>query len=186
MESFKFLEDNQRLSNIKRFSMHRRNREQSVAEHSHTVAFLCCLTALIEKWDSDKAFDLLCRAIFHDFVEARLGDIPSPSKRGMEEAVRQVEEKKIEEIVKGFPEEVREYLAECMKNAKNTTTEAGQVVTLADTFDVLQYAKAEESCGNKSILEDIEVTFDYIRSPEFRKMVDKHPFLRDVMERLLR
>lgn len=50
---------------------------ESVAEHSHRVAVLAYIIAAQEGADADRACTL---GVFHDFPEARTGDVPSVGK----------------------------------------------------------------------------------------------------------
>jgi putative hydrolase of HD superfamily len=164
--------------------MHRVNREQNVAAHSFNVALLCLYIATEEELEID--YDrLLSKALLHDMVESKMGDIPSPTKRGMERAVEKVEKKNIMDIISGLGKKTQQWFEYCMMHAKNTDTNAGQLVEIADIIDVLAYAREEEKSGNKSLIEDVAVTLDYIRSKKFQKMLSKHPVAKKIIEELL-
>lgn len=63
---------------VTRYHGLRRNRLETVAEHSFGVAWIC---ALLTNWKPSA--ELLLAALAHDAAEHAVGDIPSPTKRAL-------------------------------------------------------------------------------------------------------
>lgn len=70
------------LSYVPRWGIFRRNRDQSVAEHSYYVAVYAGQIAEMVSWKGDRGI-LFQACLNHDLFEGRSGDIPAPFKRQM-------------------------------------------------------------------------------------------------------
>lgn len=88
-----------RLSHVTRWHIVRTARPQTVAEHSFNVAalaILICDRACLGEWSkSEKARTAMIAIVFdalsHDAAEARLGDVPTPTKKHIAEGYGHLE-----------------------------------------------------------------------------------------------
>ncbi len=75
---------------------------ESVAEHSHRTSILAFILAKMENVDPYK---LCSAAVFHDVIEARLGDIHKITARYIE-VTDEIEEKVIKEQLENLPQDI--------------------------------------------------------------------------------
>ncbi|HLD59767.1 MAG TPA: HD domain-containing protein [Candidatus Bilamarchaeaceae archaeon] len=75
---------------------------ESVAEHSHRASILAFILAKMENVDPYK---LCSAAVFHDVIEARLGDIHKVTARYVD-ITNEIEKKVIEEQLQNVPSEI--------------------------------------------------------------------------------
>lgn len=83
------------LSNIKRCGIIDTSKEQSVAEHSYNVAMICIeIFNRVPKEDVEYAMrqNVIEFALAHDLSEIVTGDIPTPFKKELGDAMKKVEQ----------------------------------------------------------------------------------------------
>ena len=102
---FAFFIQSYTLEHTKRYSMKPVVHQESVATHSFFVALGVLMLSNEYKFDVDKAVKI---AICHDLSEMEISDVNHLVKKNfpmVANALKQAEQ----EIVKGFPEQLREY-----------------------------------------------------------------------------
>lgn len=127
--------EHMRLSSVKRWGIIEMSRAQSVAEHSYNVAAisLAIINAIADGIeDSGMALQPITLltlewALLHDLTELVTGDLPTPVKVHLREAVEEMEDKH-------YPR-----YANFRKKVHGTIAE--DVVKAADFMDAIQFAK---------------------------------------------
>ncbi len=107
---------------------------ESVTDHSYAVALIAWRLARENGLDERR---VLLMALFHDFHEARLGDIPSPEKRikGMEAVLKA--ERETEAAQWAGDEDILELLEEL----RMQESEEARLVGAVDGFEMLLQAR---------------------------------------------
>lgn len=145
------------LSFVTRWSLLRRIRNQSIAEHSYYVALYAMQIAKMVKWPD--AFpgtvgglgDLLQAALYHDLGEVVSGDPPGPVHR---RAIVDTDHWN-KEIAKGVQRRFGEQVTTDWRLANHPTTNMGAeikvIVKVADSLDALFYLLTEQQMGNGTV-----------------------------------
>ncbi|MDG1732662.1 MAG: 5'-deoxynucleotidase [Thalassotalea sp.] len=149
-----------RMPLIKRWALMYCVKEENIAEHSHQVAIVAHLLAVIRnkkfngKINADK---VATTALYHEASETRYGDIVSPTKYANPEIAREF--KKIErlaeqECLDSLPEEFREIFADIIVQ-DNVEEEYKTIVKAADIL--VAYIKSlDELNHNNPEFEHVE------------------------------
>lgn len=132
------------LSWVPRWTIIRRIREQSVAEHSYYVALYAGQVADLVKWKGDRG-TLLKWALLHDLAEVFTSDIPGPTKRAM------IDKGKgaafvANELNRRFPD-----LAVPDGVTHGAFAEIEAIVKVADLIDENCYLASERQLGNGTL-----------------------------------
>lgn len=131
------------LANIKRLSMYRCNKEQSVAEHSFYTANIAFHLAIDIFLNLEQALSLCYHALLHDSTEAIIGDINHVVKMKMDEnALFELEEMAEFEI--GYHPPISQL-----------TDMEKEILEFADVYELKMYLEEERRSGN-SLLFKIE------------------------------
>lgn len=150
---FGFFERLKTMSSIQRFGTLPMIQSESVASHSYNVAIL---SLMISDYEPELVVDrelLLRKALFHDFEETILSDIPHPIKHRfkggklgklLEEIVPELVEN---EIFKELPPDLRDRYARVTIASKEGLE--GRMVAAADAMDIVVTALREVKMGNK-------------------------------------
>ncbi len=150
---FGFFERLKTMSSIQRFGTLPMIQSESVASHSYNVAIL---SLMITDYDPEIQIDrelLLRKALFHDFEETILSDIPHPIKHRfkggklgqlLEEIVPELVEN---EIFKELPPHLRDRYARVTITSKEGVE--GEMVAAADAMDIVMTAVRELKLGNR-------------------------------------
>jgi 5'-deoxynucleotidase YfbR-like HD superfamily hydrolase len=150
---FGFFERLKTMSSIQRFGTLPMIQSESVASHSYNVAIM---SLMIADYEPDLALDrelLLRKALFHDFEETILSDIPHPIKHRfkggklgklLEEIVPELVEN---EIFKELPPHLRDRYVKVTLTSKQGLE--GNIVAAADAMDIVLTALRELKLGNK-------------------------------------
>lgn len=129
------------LAYVPRWGIFRRNRDQSVAEHSYYVSVYAGQIAEMVKWKGDAAM-LLKAALIHDLFEGRSGDIPAPFKRQMG-----IDEKHLEAEWKYFHDNFRDQLP--VLAALRGDPQIAAIVRVADRLEGCIFLATEWMSGNR-------------------------------------
>lgn len=139
------------MAHVPRWAILRKNRTQSLAEHSYYVSLYALHVAQIIGWRGNYA-SLLSHALYHDMDETVSGDIPGPYKRtavdkskGRDATARVLSERfgyGVVNKVLGVDDEIK------------------AIISVADTIDELCYLIEEVRSGNswvKPVLTEVRV-----------------------------
>lgn len=152
MEQLDFLRD---AGETRRFHTWPVLRQQNVAEHSWHVAMLAHVLYGQEEPGITPAFLMAC--LTHDMAECKVGDIPSPAKRGMDAMFR------VQDAKEPVPDETTTFreawgimeqgiLANySMDWEKFLTPEEQRRLKFVDVLDGMFYCIRERAMGNKLI-----------------------------------
>ncbi len=142
-----------RMPLIKRWALMFCVKPENVAEHSHQVAIVAHLLAVIknEKFAGQINADRVATiALYHEASETRYGDIVSPTKYANKEIAREF--KKIESIAEqdclaSLPEEFQTLFSDIIVQ-ENVATEYKQIVKAADIL--VAYIKALDELNHQN------------------------------------
>ncbi|MCJ8320564.1 MAG: 5'-deoxynucleotidase [Colwellia sp.] len=142
-----------RMPLIKRWSLMFCVKPENVAEHSHQVAIVAHLLAVIKNklFNGDINADKVSTiALYHEASETRYGDIVSPTKYANAEIAREF--KKIEffaeqECLSSLPDEFQEYYSDIVVQ-DNVDKEYKDIVKAADIL--VAYIKALDELNHKN------------------------------------
>ena len=152
-ELFVFFERLKNTSSIKRFGTLPMIQFESVASHSYNVAILAILIADFENSPEIHMDSLLKKALFHDFEESILSDIPHSIKHRYKDGQLAKLLKGIvpdlikNEIFKELPDEMRDHYSDLSVNAKEGIE--GKIIEAADAMDTLVTSIRELKLGNR-------------------------------------
>jgi len=142
-----------RMPLIKRWALMFCVKPENVAEHSHQVAIVAHLLAVIKnkKFNGDINADKVSTiALYHEASETRYGDIVSPTKYANAEIAREF--KKIEffaeqECLSALPDEFQEFFSDIIVQ-DNVKKEYKDIVKAADIL--VAYIKALDELNHKN------------------------------------
>src|SRR5690606_24489572 len=150
---FAFFERLKTMSSIKRFGTLPMIEIESVASHSYNVAIMSLMIADYEDGLEIDREALLRKALFHDFEETILSDIPHPIKHRFKggklgKLLKEIVPELIEnEIFKELPERLKRIYVRSALDAKLDLE--GQIVGAADAMDIIMTALREMKLGNQ-------------------------------------
>ena len=180
MQTSHFIANLARLKLIHRWPLMRTVTPENVQEHSHQVAVVSHMLALIKnkKFGGDVSPEkAVMIALYHDVSEVITGDLPSPIKYFNQEIAN--EYKKIEAIaettlVNMVPEEFREDFAELIEHDK-IDKEHAFLVKSADVLCAYLKTMEEIAAGNHEFAKaqkNIGETLEKYRTPEVNYFID--------------
>ncbi len=170
-----------RMPLIKRWALMFCVKEENVAEHSHQVAIVAHLLAVIRnkkfkgKINADRAATI---ALYHEASETRYGDIVSPTKYANKEIAREF--KKIEslaeqECLSSLPEEFQEVFSDIIVQ-DNVEQEYKKIVKAADIL--VAYIKAlDELTHNNHEFDHVKIRLENKLSGIKKEMPEVEYFL---------
>jgi 5'-deoxynucleotidase YfbR-like HD superfamily hydrolase len=150
---FGFFERLKTMSSIKRFGTLPMIEVESVASHSYNVAIMALMIADYEDDLKVNREALLRKALFHDFEETILSDIPHPIKHRFKggklgHLLKEIVPELIEnEIFKELPEKLKQQYVRAALSAKEDVE--GQIVAAADAMDIIMTSLRELKLGNQ-------------------------------------
>ncbi len=171
-----------RMPLIKRWALMFCVKPENVAEHSHQVAIVAHLLAVIKnkKFNGSINADRVATiALYHEASETRYGDIVSPTKYANKEIAREF--KKIEylaekECLASLPEEFQEIFADIIVQ-DNVEDDYKTIVKAADIL--VAYIKALDEINHKNpefshVKERLEIKLDEIKQdmPEVKYFME--------------
>jgi putative hydrolase of HD superfamily len=166
---FAFFERLKTMSSLKRFGTLPMNESESVAAHSYNVAIMALMVADYEPELKVDRESLLRKALFHDFEETILSDIPHPIKHRFKggklgRLLKEIVPELIEhEIFKELPERLKRQYVRSALDAKSDLE--GEIVAAADAMDIVMTSLRELKMGNRYFEGIFEVGI---------RMLDKH------------
>jgi putative hydrolase of HD superfamily len=137
---------------------------ESVAEHIlRTVYTAFCLAHISKKADKNK---LILLALFHDFLEARIGDLNYMNKK----YTTTDEKKAMEDALKGLPfeNEIRELFEELWAGK----TLESKLIKDADNIELLLQLKEQKDLGNPYADDWIYFTLQRLITKEGKKLAE--------------
>lgn len=155
------------LSHVPRWSIARKIRTQSVAEHSFYVAHYAYTIATIIEWEGNHG-SLLSKVLFHDVPECITSDVPGPVKRELmdPDSLSRYEDSVVRERWRFYP--------------TSCTPEEKAILKTADLLDETLYLAGEIQMGNSSV-------WDYFNRASERMYDSVHKLpVSEVRERELR
>ena len=172
-----FFERLRNMSAIRRFGTLPSAHHDSVANHSYDVAVLAMMIA-DHQGDSTLSMEkILRKALWHDFEETIVSDIPHPIKHRyqggrlgklLEEIVETVLE---DEAFHELPAELAHRYAADARDAKRERE--GEVVAAADAMDLVIVATREIKLGNRYFEHVFEVGMDLCAKFRHFRLVDE-------------
>lgn len=167
---FGFFERLKTMSSIKRFGTLPMIEIESVASHSYNVAIMALMIA---DYDTDLQVNreaLLRKALFHDFEETILSDIPHPIKHRFKggklgQLLKEIVPELIEnEIFKELPDKLKQQYVRAALSAKEDLE--GQIVAAADAMDIIMTSLRELKLGNQYFDRIFEVGLGMLKKYE--------------------
>lgn len=150
---FGFFERLKTMSSIKRFGTLPMIEIESVASHSYNVAIMALMIADYDEELTVNREALLRKALFHDFEETILSDIPHPIKHRFKggklgQLLKEIVPELIEnEIFKELPDKLKQQYVRAALSAKEDLE--GQIVAAADAMDIIMTSLRELKLGNQ-------------------------------------
>jgi 5'-deoxynucleotidase YfbR-like HD superfamily hydrolase len=150
---FAFFERLKTMSSIKRFGTLPMIESESVASHSYNVAIMALMIADYEPDLEVNREEVMRKALFHDFEETILSDIPHPIKHRFKGGklgvlLKEIVPELIEnEIFKELPERLKRLYVKSALGAKEDLE--GQIVGAADAMDIIMTSLRELKMGNR-------------------------------------
>lgn len=150
---FAFFERLKTMSSIRRFGTLPMIEVESVASHSYNVAIMALMIADYEPGLNANRESLLRKALFHDFEETILSDIPHPIKHRFKggklgQLLKEIVPELVEhEIFKELPTRLKERYVKDALGAKEDLE--GRIVSAADAMDILVTSLRELKLGNR-------------------------------------
>lgn len=180
MENSHFFANLSRLKLIFRWPLMRTITPENVQEHSHQVATVAHMLAIIK----NKKFGgninpehVAVVALYHDSSEVLTGDLPSPIKYHNDEianAYKKVENIAEQQLINMLPEEFREEFAELIDH-HHIDSEVARIVKSADVICGYIKTLEEISAGNhefEKARKNIENTMQSYRSDELNYFIE--------------
>jgi 5'-deoxynucleotidase YfbR-like HD superfamily hydrolase len=167
---FGFFERLKTMSSIKRFGTLPMIEIESVASHSYNVAIMALMIA---DYDDELVVNreaLLRKALFHDFEETILSDIPHPIKHRFKggklgQLLKEIVPELIEnEIFKELPDKLKRQYVRAALSAKEDLE--GQIVAAADAMDIIMTSLRELKLGNQYFDRIFEVGLGMLKKYE--------------------
>jgi len=165
------------MSAIRRFGTLPSAHQDSVANHSYDVAVLAMMIADREGDPTLSVEKILRKALWHDFEETIVSDIPHPIKHKyqggrlgalLEEIVETVLQ---EEAFHELPEDLARRYAADARDAKRERE--GEVVAAADAMDLVIVATREIKMGNRYFEHVFEAGLGLCAKYRHFKLVDE-------------
>ena len=150
---FGFFERLKTMSSIRRFGTLPMIENESVASHSYNVAMMALMIADYEEDPAINPEIVLRKALFHDFEETILSDIPHPIKHRFQggklgRLLKEIVPELIEhEIFKELPDQLKQRYVRIALDAKEDRE--GQIVGAADAMDIIVTSLRELKMGNR-------------------------------------
>lgn len=152
---------------IKRWSLMRNLREESLAEHSSETAVLAHALATIGNRIFHRSYDVervVTLAVFHDMTEVYTGDLPTPIKYYSEEMrnnYKTVEKNACRALLSHLPAEFRDTYRELLDSDDDPLH---PIVKAADKLSALIKCIEEVQGGNREFASAEQVTLESIRA----------------------
>jgi 5'-deoxynucleotidase len=162
-EQYNFFALIARMKYIDRWALMRNTRLENIQEHSHQVAVLAHVLALLQNRYFGGKLDpgeVAVAALYHDATEIITGDMPTPIKYyndTLRDSYKAVEAVAAQQLLDMLPEELQEDYAPLLKEED---PEARKVVKAADKLSAYIKCVEELKAGNTEFLRAREQTWE--------------------------
>ena len=156
-----------RMNYINRWGLMRNARSESLAEHSHSAAYVAHILACIAKARYQADVDpenVVCFALYHDASEIMTGDMPTPVKYGndrMRDEYKKVEKVAQRHLISMLPNDIAEYVKPAI-TAENLNDREKAIVKAADKLCALIKCIEEQAAGNSEFKSAQESTLEIL------------------------
>ncbi len=156
-----------RMKNIHRWALMRNTRRETISEHSHEVAVLAHVLAVLTNAHYGGQVDAqrcALLAVYHDVPEILTGDMPTPVKYAnpaIREAYKQVEENACVQLLSMLPADLQGEFQPLLQPAKS---EELRIVKAADKLSALIKCVEELSQGNREFASARRATEQAVRA----------------------
>ena len=171
-----FFERERILSQVIRFGIRKRLKDENVAEHSFHVALYAMLLADIEqkKFGNKVNMERIFRgALLHDMEECMTGDIIfhfKHSDKRLSTEIKRIGSKFYDKLIENLPRHMQKNYKEIWLNCKDPNTIEGRIVWAADRLEALFYALDEMKLGNESFNETIKEIMNEMRKIKLKSL----------------
>lgn len=147
MENGRFINTIVKLQNFPRWDEFPSKFEDNVSSHSYRVAMYTLIATLLENKKFQNNINqekVICRAVFHDLNETKLGPFKYATKKDPElkDLIREFEKEASQEIVGFLSESLQTTFYDYVVNAEDSTLE-GRLVDEMDSFDAFMFCHRE-------------------------------------------
>lgn len=162
-EQYNFFALIARMKYIDRWALMRNTRLENIQEHSHQVAVLAHVLALLQNRYFGGELDpgeVAVAALYHDATEIITGDMPTPIKYyndTLRDSYKAVEAVAAQQLLDMLPEELQEDYAPLLKEED---PEVRKVVKAADKLSAYIKCVEELKAGNTEFLRAREQTWE--------------------------
>jgi 5'-deoxynucleotidase len=162
-EQYNFFALIARMKYIDRWALMRNTRLENIQEHSHQVAVLAHVLALLQNRYFGGKLDpgeVAVAALYHDATEIITGDMPTPIKYyndTLRDSYKAVEAVAAQQLLDMLPEELQEDYAPLLKEED---PEVRKVVKAADKLSAYIKCVEELKAGNTEFLRAREQTWE--------------------------
>jgi 5'-deoxynucleotidase len=170
-----------RMRYIRRWSLMKNSEQENVQEHSHEVAVLAHLLALVrQKKFSDGRIcpdpaRVALKALYHDAAEIMTGDLPTPVKY-FDESIRnsyaRIEKAAADHLLGMVPDFLQDDYSALLSAGKDETDKAeDELIKAADRLSALIKCTVEIQSGNlefRQAAETVKARLDELDLPEVR------------------
>ncbi len=161
-----------RMKYINRWALMRNTRTENICEHSHDVAVLAHVLALLQNRRFGGNVDVqacVMLSIYHDAPEILTGDLPTPVKYdnpAIQEAYRQVETVSANKLLSLLPEDLEPEYRRWLLPEKQALGEELCIVKAADKLAALIKCIEEIKQGNREFAKARQSTEEALRELE--------------------
>ena len=155
-----------RMKNIHRWALMRNTRLETISEHSHEVAVLAHVLALLTNAHYGGRVDVercVLLAVYHDVPEILTGDMPTPVKYAtpaIRAAYKQVEDNACQRLLSMLPDDLQGEFRPLLQPAES---EELRIVKAADKLSALIKCVEELSQGNREFASARRATEQAVR-----------------------
>ena len=143
---------------------------ESVADHVFRVASLAMVLSDELKMDTGKIVKM---ALLHDWEEVITGDIRSPEKEQMGDAVSKKGVEAFQKIIENLPENIKTEYLKLWKEFEDQKTDEAKFVKNVDLIEMLIQCLEYEKEQSDATLQEFWVHVDKrLKDPYFRKIFD--------------
>ncbi len=139
---------------------------ETIAQHSHRAMCIAYILAKLEKANVEK---VLLMTLFHDFPEARLGDMNKVTLRYI--TLGNAEEKCLEEQTQNLPQQTQKEMLESFKEFNQRQTKEAIVAKDADLLECAVQSKEYLDLGVSSMTNWIKNVENALKTDSAKKIL---------------